>query len=54
VLQDLLSNRSRILQVVVDEARAVATQHGQPRRSRIMVRGKAAVMPLQRHDPKLC
>jgi hypothetical protein len=38
LLQDLLSDRSRVLQVVLDEARAVAAKHGVPRRSRIMVR----------------
>lgn len=40
-LQDLLSDRSRVLQVVLEEARAVAAKHGQPRRSRILVRAGA-------------
>jgi hypothetical protein len=37
ILQDLLSDRSRVLRLVLDEARAVAAKHGQPRRSRILV-----------------
>lgn len=45
LLQDLLSDRSRVLQVVLDEARAVAAKHGQPRRSRILVRHTAVDMP---------
>jgi hypothetical protein len=37
-VQDLLSDRSRVLRVVLEEARSVAAKHGQPRRSRILVR----------------
>jgi hypothetical protein len=36
-VQDLLSDRDRVLRVVLEEAKAVAAKHGTPRRSRIMV-----------------
>lgn len=42
--QALLADRSRVLQVVLDEAKAVAAKHGQPRRSRILVRMQADVI----------
>jgi hypothetical protein len=37
VLQGLLSDRQRVLQLVLEEAQAVADKHGRPRRSRIVV-----------------
>eukprot|EP00775_Hariotina_reticulata_P008929 gene8929-9106_t len=36
-LQDLLADRQRVLQLVLDEAQAVADKHGRPRRSRIVM-----------------
>jgi hypothetical protein len=36
-LQDLLSNKQRQLQMVLQEAQAAADKHGTPRRSRIVV-----------------
>jgi DNA gyrase/topoisomerase IV subunit A len=42
-LQDLLSSQQRQLQIVLQEAQAVADKHGTPRRSRIVVGTSAAV-----------
>lgn len=49
-LQDLLSDRSRVLQVVLEEARSVAAKHGQPRRSRILVQPSADAVEPKEED----